>query len=96
LHRHTAQRIVAPNKGHFMDEGQIKTVEARKLKDSIFKEILVAYRESGALYKKIGDPESRQAHLDMKRGFDLILQRLSPSEACPEKLWEELKPPFSG
>jgi len=78
-----------------MEKGRIETVEARKIKDAILKEVFDAYRESGALYKKIVNPESKQALLDMKRGFDLIIRRLSPSEACSEKLLEELRSPFS-
>ena len=78
-----------------MEKGRIETVEARKIKDAILKEEFDAYRESGALYKKIVNPESIQALLDMKRGFDLMIWRLSPSEACSEKLLEELRSPFS-
>jgi len=80
---------------NFMDTERIETMEARKLKDAILKEIFEAYREAGALYKKTADPETRLAVLDMKRGFDLAIQHLLPVDARYEKLWEELKALFS-
>jgi hypothetical protein len=77
-----------------MDKEPVETVEVRKMKDAILKEIFDAYRESGALYKKVDDSQSRQALLDMKRGFDLIIRQLSPSEVFSEKLLEDLRSPF--
>ncbi|HTX22255.1 MAG TPA: hypothetical protein VMD27_10425 [Candidatus Aquilonibacter sp.] len=78
-----------------MEKGQIETSEARKWKDALLKEIFDAYKESGALYKKTTNLETRQAILDMKRGFDLAIQHLSPSNAGAEKIWEELRAQFA-
>ncbi|HUB86301.1 MAG TPA: hypothetical protein VMB22_00300 [Verrucomicrobiae bacterium] len=78
-----------------MDKGNSETIEARKWKDSLLKEIFIAYRESGALYKKTANPVVRQDVLDMKRGFDLAIQRLIAPDASAENTWQELKAQFA-
>ncbi|MGA2178274.1 MAG: hypothetical protein ABSH15_01635 [Verrucomicrobiota bacterium] len=64
-------------------------------KDSILEEIFVAYKKAGELYKKETDPKTKQALHDMKRCFDLCIQRLSPLDPTSEKCWEELMKRFS-
>ena len=76
-------------------KGNIETVETRKWKDALLQEIFIAYRESGALYKKITNPSVRQDVLDMKRGFDLAIGRLLLPDSSAEKTWQELKAQFA-
>ncbi len=72
-----------------------ETVETRKFKDAVLVEIFNAYQESGMVYQKTADPETRQAVLDLKRCCDLAIHHLSPLGAHAEKRWEELGMRFS-
>ena len=69
--------------------------EARKFKDAILVEIFNAYQESVRVYQITTDPEIRQTVLDLKRGYDLAINHLSPLGPHTEQLWEELRTQFS-
>ena len=78
-----------------MDTGEAESVETRKFKDAILAEIFIAYKESGAVCQKTTDPEIQRTVQDLKRCFDLAIVHLSPLGVQAEKLWEELRMPFS-
>jgi len=72
-----------------------ESTEARLFKEAILVEIFKAYRESGAVYQKTTDPETRQTILDMKRCYDLAIHHLAPLAVHAEKHWEDLGSRFS-
>jgi hypothetical protein len=78
-----------------MDTGGAESVETRKFKDAILAEIFTAYKESGAVCQKTTDPEIQRTVQDLKRCFDLAILQLSPLDVHAEKLWDEMKTPFS-
>jgi hypothetical protein len=78
-----------------METRGTESVETRQIKDAILAEIFKAYQASGAVYQKTTNPETRQTVLDLKRCYDLSIQRLSPLGAHAEKLWDELGSRFS-
>jgi hypothetical protein len=73
-----------------------ESTETRKFKDAMLVEIFNAYQESGTVYQKTADPETRQAVLDLKRCYDLAINHLLPLGVHAEKRWEELGARFSG
>ncbi len=73
-----------------------ETVESRKFKDAVLAEIFNAYQESGTVYQKTADPETRQTVLDLKRCYDRAIHHLSPLGTLAEKRWEELGMRISG
>lgn len=78
-----------------MGQGGMSNTEPQKFQDALLAEIFAAYQESGTVYQKTGDPEIRRTVLDLKRCYDLVIQRLLPLGAPAEKLWEELQARFS-
>src|ERR1035441_6581705 len=78
-----------------MDTGGAVSTETHKFKDAILAEIFNAYKESGAVYQKTADPEIRRTMLDLKRCYDLAILHLSPLAIHAEKLWDEMRTPFS-
>jgi len=73
-----------------MESRGTESVETRKFKDAVLVEIFKAYEETGAVFQKTTDPETRQTMQDLKRCYDLSLQHLSPLGLPAEKRWEEL------
>jgi len=67
-----------------------ESTEIRKFKDAVLIEIFIAYRESGTVYQKATDPETRQTLLDLKRCYDRAIHHLSPAGVHAEELREEL------
>ena len=78
-----------------MDAGGTESIEARKFKDAILAEIFDAYRESGTVYQKTAEPEIQRTMLDLKRCYDRAIVHLSPLGVHAEKLWDEMRTPFS-
>ena len=78
-----------------MDTRGAESIEARKFKDAILAEIFSAYRESGTIYHKTAEPEIQRTMLDLKRCYDRAIVHLSPLGVHAEKLWDEMRTPFS-
>jgi hypothetical protein len=78
-----------------MDTGGAESIQTRKFKDAILAEIFDAYKESGTVYQKTADPEIQRTMLDLKRCCDLAILHLSPLGVHAEKLWDEMRTPFS-
>ncbi len=78
-----------------MDTGGTESIKARKFKDAILAEIFDAYKESGTVYQKPAEPEIQRTMLDLKRCYDLAILHLSPLGDHAEKLWDEMRTPFS-
>jgi hypothetical protein len=78
-----------------MDTGGAESIKTRKFKDAILAEIFAAYKESGTVCQKTADPEIQRTMLDLKRCYDLAILHLSPLGVHAEKLWDEMKTPFS-
>jgi hypothetical protein len=78
-----------------MDAGGTESIEARKFKDAILAEIFSAYKESGTVCQKTADPEIHRTMLDLKRCYDRAIVHLSPLGVHAEKLWDEMRTPFS-
>ena len=78
-----------------MDTGGAESIETRKFKDAVLSQIFDAYKESGTVYQKTVDPEIQRTMLDLKRCYDLAILRLSPLGVHAEKLWDEMRTPFS-
>jgi hypothetical protein len=78
-----------------MDTGGAESIQTRKFKDAILAEIFSAYRESGTVYQKTAEPEIQRTMLDLKRCYDLAILHLSPLGVYAEKLWDEMRTPFS-
>jgi hypothetical protein len=95
LNLHTLKRKIASQIKKFMDTGGAKSIKTRKFKDAVLAQIFDAYKESGAVYQKTADPEIQRTMLDLKRCCDLAIHHLSPLGVPAEKLWDELKAPFS-
>jgi hypothetical protein len=79
-----------------MDKKQFENIATRKFKDTILVEILIAYRETAAVYQKTTNPEIRQTVLDLKRCYDRAIHHLSPLGVQAEKLRDELGAQFPG
>jgi hypothetical protein len=79
-----------------MDIGGAESIQTRKFKDAILAEIFDAYKESGRVYQKTAEPEIQRTMLDLKRCYDLAIFHLSPLGVHAEKLWDEMRTPFSG
>ena len=78
-----------------MDAGGAESIETRKFKDAILAEIFDAYKESGTVCQKTAEPEIQRTVRDLKRCFDLAILHLSPLGVHAEKLWDEMRTPFS-
>ena len=78
-----------------MDTGGAESIKTRKFKDAILAEIFAAYKDSGTVYQKTADPEIHRTMLDLKRCYDLAIVHLSPLGVHAEKLWDEMRTPFS-
>jgi hypothetical protein len=78
-----------------MDTEGAESIKARKFKDAILAQIFDAYKESGTVYQKTADPEIQRTMLDLKRCCDLAILHLSPLGVHTEKLWDEMRTPFS-
>ena len=78
-----------------MDTGGAESIQTRKFKDAILAEIFDAYRESGTVYQKTVEPEIQRTMLDLKRCYDLAILHLSPLGVHADKLWDEMRMPFS-
>ena len=78
-----------------MDPGGAEIIKTRKFKDAILAEIFDAYKESGTVYQKTADPEIQRTMLDLKRCYDRAILHLSPLGVHTEKLWDEMRTPFS-
>ena len=78
-----------------MDTGGAESIETRKFKDAILAEIFDAYKESGTVCQKTAEPEIQRTMLDLKRCYDLVIIHLSPLDVHAEKLWDEMRTPFS-
>ncbi|MGA2787938.1 MAG: hypothetical protein ABSF60_10455 [Verrucomicrobiota bacterium] len=78
-----------------MDRGAAESIKTRKFKDAVLAQIFDAYKESGTVYQKTADPEIQRTMLDLKRCCDLAILHLSPLGVPAEKLWDEMRAPFS-
>ena len=78
-----------------MDTGGAVSIETHKFKDAILAEIFAAYKESGTVCQKTADPDIHRTMLDLKRCYDLAILHLSPLGVHAEKLWDEMRTPFS-
>ena len=78
-----------------MDTGGAESIQTRQFKDAILAEIFAAYKESGTVCQKTTDPDIHRTMLDLKRCYDLAILHLSPLGVQAEKLWDEMRTPFS-
>ena len=78
-----------------MDTGGAESIQTRQFKDAILAEIFAAYKESGTVCQKTADPEIHRTMLDLKRCYDRAIVHLSPLGVHAEKLWDEMRTPFS-
>lgn len=78
-----------------MEIGKTGKTASGPIVGALLVEFLEAYQETGRLYAKAKDPETRQTVLEMKRCLDLALTHLAPLDVHSETRLDNLRVPFS-